>query len=458
VRRSAPTLGTTSRLLALCLIAMVPLGASVSPALAEGPGSLDLAFGRAGRVVTGFGAGSGGRAMGTLSDGRIVVAGDQGSYIDLGGHLEDDNDFAVARYMSSGALDMSFGRDGQVTTDVGGKGDKVEVALTLPSGETLVAGYALTRYIRRCCNPDTDFAIVRYNSNGTLHHHFGDDGRVLTDFRNGDGVDALVVQADGMILAGGWSYTADGTNLAFALARYEDDGSLDQSFGEGGKVLTEIDQGSLRALSLQPDGKILAAGAGCCTDDGQDLLLLIRYNVDGSIDTSFGVNGIVTTPTGSFSFEGDTVFASDGSIFAAGFGYVDLPNENCSCPTFAVAHFNADGTWDRSFGGDGQVLAFARGSSYAYGMAVQADGKIVAAGVLYKTRGSFALARFDSDGSRDQTFGRHGKVITRFDHYRDVYARAVAIDSLGRIVTAGRVGNDNYAGRIGGFALARYLG
>jgi uncharacterized delta-60 repeat protein len=397
--------------------------------------------------------------MGIMSDGRVVVAGDRGSYIDAGGRVEDDNDFAVARYMPSGALDVSFGRDGQVTTDVGGKGDKVEVLLALPSGQTLVAGYALTRYIRRCCNPDTDFAIVRYNTNGTLHRTFGDDGRVLTDFRNGDGVDALVVQPDGKILAGGWSYTANGEHLAFALARYDNDGSLDESFGEDGMVLTEIGGASLRALSLQPDGKILAAGAGCCTEDGQRLLVLIRYNADGSIDTSFGDSGIVTTPTGSFSFEGDTLFAPDGSIFAAGYGYADLPNENCSCPTFAVAHFNADGSRDLSFGRDGQVLAFARGSSYAYGMAVQADGKIVAAGVLYGSiRGVFALARFDTAGLRDQTFGHHGKVTTRFDRYREVYARALAIDADDRIVTAGRVGNDYYPGSIGGFALARYLG
>jgi uncharacterized delta-60 repeat protein len=143
------------------------------------------------------------------------------------------------------------------------------------------------------------------------------------------------------------------------------------------------------------------------------------------------------------------IFAPDGSIFAPGWGYLDLPNDNCSCPTFGVTHFNADGTLDLSFGGDGQVLAFASGSSYAYGLVVQDDGRIVAAGVLYgSSSGLFAVARFNQDGSRDQSFGRHGKARTKFGRGMAA-AFSVAIDADGRAVVVG-FGN-------GDVALARFL-
>jgi uncharacterized delta-60 repeat protein len=252
----------------------------------------------------------------------------------------------------------------------------------------------------------------------------------------------MAIQPDGRILAGGWSYTVNGVHRGFALARYDPHGSLDPTFGTGGKVLT--DGGYLLALRLQEDGTILAAGVG------PDGLRLVRYLPNGSLDPSFGQGGVVDTPAPEpfrFGSEG-MIFAPDGSIFAPGYSYVDLPNENCSCPALAVTHFNSDGTLDHSFGGDGQVVAFASGSSYAYGLAVQEDGRLVAAGVLYTPHhGVFAVVRYNPDGSRDQTFGHHGKARTRFGRGNSI-AFSVSLDAEDQAVATGFA--------LGDLALARY--
>lgn len=151
------------------------------------------------------------------------------------------------------------------------------------------------------------------------------------------------------------------------------------------------------------------------------------------------------------------VFADDGSLFAAGYAYRSVPGDECYC--FAVARFNADGAWDRSFGGDGQVMAFTTTASSASGIAIQTDGRIVAVGSVQKgSDAAWALARFHPDGLRDQSFGNHGRVTTRFRHNSFPGARVLAIDAQGRIVVAGSVGDDNPPSSVGRFALARYVG
>jgi len=178
-------------------------------------------------------------------------------------------DSALARYTPDGSLDSSFDSDGRVTTDFAGSSDEILTLTIQADGKLVVAGDAFT-------GTDYDFALARYNSNGSLDSTFDSDGRVTTDFaNNSDEASALSIQADGKLVVAGDRDT--GTDFDFALARYNSDGSLDSTFGSGGRVTTDF-AGSFDvalALAIQADGKLVAAG-GAIIGDGLDFALA-RY-------------------------------------------------------------------------------------------------------------------------------------------------------------------------------------
>lgn len=404
-----------------------------------GPGDLDSSFGEGGRVVTAFGLSTAGQALAIQPDGKIVLAGRFGQFRNYGFNCAACG-FAVSRFRSDGSLDASFGQDGLVRTDITPELDAADQLLIQPDGKILVGGYGGKE--RGVSEPVSDFALVRYMPNGTLDEGFGTAGMVTTDFGFRDGIQAMALQPDGKIIAAGYSIDDIGDGpFSLALARYNMDGDLDLTFGSGGRIVA--DGGQILALSVLPDGRIRAAGVSGGS------FLLASYNQSGSLDTSFGDNGIVTTEAVTFAFGGDMVFAPDGSVFAS--GSMRYSNPRCSSNAFAVAHFTQDGALDASFGNDGEVRTILTCTSYARAVAPQPDGKVVVAGVAYLgfTTSVFALARYNQDGSRDQSFGRHGKVTTRFDGTQ-AKAAAVAIDSSGRAVVGGTAGNS--------FALARYTG
>ncbi|HEX9236750.1 MAG TPA: hypothetical protein VF972_10785, partial [Actinomycetota bacterium] len=223
-------------------------------------------------------------------------------------------------------------------------------------------------------------ALARYNPNGSLDSAFGFGGRVLT--RIGSSSDqtaafAAALQSDGkIVVGGGWAH---GSRALFALVRYNPDGSLDSTFGKGGKVVTAI--GSrydvISAISIQSDGKIVAVGRtlnGCCDD-----FALARYMPSGALDTSFGTNGNVVTAFGPSDDEATAMaMQSAGNIVVAGY----TTNSDQSVYRFALARYTASGSLDPTFGTGGRVISAIGGSSetFAYGVALQSDGKIVAAG------------------------------------------------------------------------------
>jgi uncharacterized delta-60 repeat protein len=195
---------------------------------------------------------------------------------------------------------------------------------------------------------------------------------------NSDYARALVQQADGKLVAAGRTDTATGTD--FGLARYNPDGTLDASFGAGGVVTTDIGGGDdfAHALAVQADGKLVAAGVAP-TQTGSSFAL-VRYNPDGTLDASFGTGGMVTT-----DFNGGAnalIVQVDGRLVAAGQAGED----------FGLARYHPNGTLDSTFGTGGTVTTdFAGSSDAAFALAVQADGKLVAAG---GTGSAFALARY----------------------------------------------------------------
>ena len=407
---------------------------------------------------------------------------------------------------SDGDLDRTFGDGGRVTVDVfGGVDDLANAVAIQPDGKVVVAG----SYAGFGSDGSTrTFALARFHPDGTPDPSFGTNGRVLTAFANGAaGANGVAIQPDGRIVAAGWWDDDDGVaNADLALARYNPDGSLDPSFSGDGKLTSDaggqdvanavaiapngtiitaggvkagthgdfllarvdatgnvvlgsrIDFGAgarANAVTIQPDGKIVAAGFVVTNAGSDDVdFALARLSPSGQPDATFSADGTVTTPITTADDRATAVaIQSDGRIVAAG---------KTDGGDFALARYNPDGSLDPTFSGDGkQTSSFgAIGTFTAIGanaVAIQPDGKIVAAGSTigdYRVGDDFALARYNPDGSLDPTFSGDGKQTTNFagaDH-----ANAVALQPDGRIVAVGST--DAGPGGDYDFALARYLG
>ncbi len=196
-----------------------------------------------------------------------------------------------------------------------------------------------------------------------------------------------------------WRDTAKETSNNFALVRCNADGSLDTTFDGDGKLTTDFAGGDDRAydLAVQSDGKIIAAGYATGTSAD---FALARYNADGSLDTTFDGDGKLTT---DFAGNGDTIYSVElqtgGKIVAAGY------NNNPANDDFALARYNADGSLDTSFDGDGMVVTdLAGGDDAAYGLALLGDGRLVAAGYGYLNKSDFGAVRYNADGSLETSF------------------------------------------------------
>ncbi|HET6771374.1 MAG TPA: delta-60 repeat domain-containing protein [Actinomycetota bacterium] len=423
----------------LTLIGVVALVIAMANPAAAPPGDLDTTFDGDGKVTTDF-AGNPDNAF------AVALQGD-GKIVAAGETLvSGTTDFALARYNTDGSLDTTFGGDGKVTTDFAAGGDSASAVAIQGDGKIVAAGFAIV-------SGNNDFALARYNTDGSLDTTFGGDlpfpvpgdGKVTTDFAGSqDLAHGVAIRADGKIVAAGQARVSGSDD--FALARYNTDGSLDTTFGGDGKVTTDFAGGSdlAHGVAIQADGKIVAAGEALVS--GTLDFALARYNTDGSLDTTFDGDGKVTTDfAGDFDVALAVAIQGDGKIVAAGGAVV-------AGFDFALARYNTDGSLDPAFGGDGKVTTDFGGFDDAFAVAIQGDGKIVAAGsATVSATADFALARYKTDGSLDTIFSGDGKVTTDFAGSSD-QASAVAIQANGRIVAAGGTfisGNFD-------FALARY--
>ena len=392
---------------------------AAAPAQAA-PGDLDPSFSQDGMQVTRIAASDSGNDVALQADGKIVVVG--GSYAGAGGTTR----FALTRFMRDGSLDSSFDGDGRVTSDFGNAA-AVAVALQ-PNGtdpKIVAAGGE---------------AVARYLPDGSLDASFGGGGKVTTDFAVFD----VKVDGDGRVVVAGYG----GGGLV--LARYSGtDGSPDPSFGVDGKVRTDFNGGS--GIAVQDDGKIVAVGSAPGFGGMSDLAL-VRYNANGSLDTSFGRDGTQIT---DYDWGGDDALAgvaigSDGTIATVGQSYCFI----CSSTSLIVAAYNRDGSLRGLRATD--VGGLDSGSS----VAIQSDGKIVAAGA---TAEDFLVGRYDSVGNADPSFHDDGLStnlgVRTIDFGGSDGAGGVAIQPDGKIVAAGTsttYGADGSAtSRI---AIARYEG
>ena len=217
--------------------------------------------------------------------------------------------------VSPGDLDPSFGNGGKVVTSIDGNSAAGASDIAIQSdGKIIAVGFAYDGI-------NVGFGLARYNTDGSPDTTFGLGGRVITHV-GGDGysvASTVAIQSDGKIVAAGSNRTYDGDNDNFLVARYNTDGSLDTSFGAGGKVVTLFYAGYASGMAIQSDGKIVVAGSGII---GARNFLIVRYNTDGSLDNSFGTGGKVTTPIGGGGDIKAIAIHADGRIVAAGYASV----------------------------------------------------------------------------------------------------------------------------------------
>jgi uncharacterized delta-60 repeat protein len=342
---------------------------------------------------------------------------------DSGGRRFDGDGDGIAGGVWTGDFVVLDSGGLYTTTDLGlGTGEGRAVAVQA-DGKILVVGEIYS-------GTNLDFGLVRYNADGSLDTAFGESGVVLTAIGTGsDYACAVTVQPDGKILVAGY---AAFSNFDFAVARYNADGSLDTTFGDGGIVSTAIGGGNeyIYGLAVQEDGGIVAAG--CAYLDNTWDIAVARYLADGSLDPAFGDSGIVTTSLGaSNDYAYAVTLQSDGKIVVVGASSDGTQHD------MAAARYNVDGSLDADFGVGGWVTTpVGSGNDYAYGVALQPDGRIVAAGYATTSNADFAAVRYNTDGSLDSSFNGSGKVTTAVGSSGD-YGRGVVVQPDGTILVAG---------------------
>jgi len=419
----------TTRLLAFSTLA------ALTQLSNAGPGDLDLTFGTGGKVTTAIGSGiERGHGIAVQTDGKIVVAG-----------ISAPN-MAVLRYNADGSLDTTFNGTGIVIPDFGANASAYSVALQ-GDGRILVAGSKNTAN-------GSDFAIARFNSDGSLDTNFNGTGTVTTDFGGNDTATSIAVQTNGKIVVTGVSNIG---RANFALARYNANGSLDTTLNGTGKVTTDLGEDDIgRGIALQSDGKIVVAGESYNGSTRIYRFALARYNEDGSLDTNFNGTGKMTAVIGSGYNAGFSVaLQSDGKIVVAG-----QSDSGANGYDFAMLRLNSDGNLDPTFNGTGKVTTNIGGYDVANSVALQSDGKLVVGGSSYNgtNYASFAVVRYNPNGSLDPTFNGTGKVTTAITPNgveSSAFGYSLALQSDGKIVVAGQTSNS-----IDGehFALVRYEG
>jgi uncharacterized delta-60 repeat protein len=375
-------------------------------------GVLDATFGTGGVVTTTIGSNSAdARAIAIQPDGKILAAGFA------------NNDFCLARYTTTGALDTSFGTGGVVTSSVTANCGIRDVAIQ-SDGKILAIGFA-----------DSDFALARYYITGTLDVSFGTAGVVTTSFGAGTNNDpySIAIQSDGKIIAAGNSF--NGFNSYFALARYNTTGTLDTSFGTNGVVTSTFGTTPyFTKMVLQEDGKIVACGN---IWNGPDCYFATaRYTSAGVLDTDFSGDGVITTTVDAVSPQNDYAYSlfiqPDNKILVGGF------SQSGSDYNRALVRYTSAGVLDTSFGGDGIITATTLSGidSESFSIGMQSNGKIVIAGTVYN--GSYfdiTLWRYTSAGELDTSFDSDG--IFTVNNGVNSWTNKVKIQPDGKILVVG---------------------
>jgi uncharacterized delta-60 repeat protein len=398
-------------------------------------GLLDSSFGDHGKVLTSFTSGSDITATIIQPDGKILVDGKA--------FITDRYELAVSRYHYNGTLDSTFGTNGTSLVYFNGSAYGNCMALQA-DGKIIIGGYFFGFN-------KNDFALARLLPNGAPDVVFGNSGTVITPFSNSNNeISGIAVKADGSIVAVGYS-TEDGAIHTFALAQYTSNGAPDIAFGNAGKITTNFDGGLAYAKSItfQTDGKYLVAGYAASNLDFDYDFAAARYKTDGSLDSTFGINGKLITSFGNTDQVTGIVLQPDNKIILSGSSF-----NSSGMSDIAIARYQVNGQLDSSFGSNGKTLDATLPDIAANGIILRPDGKLVVAGSEYESNvESFLVSQYLSNGAVDSFFGTNGKTLTTFGSHYD-QAKAIALQQDGKIIAAG-VGGEVANGTLN-IALTRY--
>jgi len=435
------------------MAALLALAMSVAVCATPGqPGTIDTTFNGTGQVVTHItGAANLANAAALQPDGKIVLGGicQTGGFTNL----------CAVRYNIDGSLDTSFGGTGKIVSIVAASDNVTSVAVQR-DGKLLFAG-SCQRSV------GIGFCARRFNADGSPDTAYGDGvtGTALTMMGSSSSTaGAIVLQPDNKLVLAGSCF--GGPNQDFCALRLNTDGSPDASFGTGGKAITAIStQGlgtdSVRAVALQPDGKVVLAGQ-CSGGQTQSLndLCALRYNANGALDLTFNGTGWLKVHLGNATFASGAVgvvVQPDGKLVL--FGSCDQPT------SFCTLRLNANGTPDLGFSGTGTVIIRPIDANVsAKALAAQPDNKLLLAGkcptpFITCPQGicstfDMCVLRVHTDGTRDNTFNGNGLVSTTIGVGAGADVNAILLQPDGKIVLAGNCANATDAD----FCAVRYDG
>ncbi len=395
---------------------------SFSPSANGQTGVLDVEFGVRGKLVTPYDTGDAGKAIKLQSNRKIIVAGNSGKF--------PVNGFAVRRYNVNGQVDSTFGTYGITDFAVGDYSNGPTCMAILSDDKILVGGTTASQL-----NPNdgSDFAILRSTADGRIDSTFGTNGVSIINFTGhfSDQLSDIYLRPNGDILVTGYF----SGNASFELAQLKPNGSVDSTFGIHGKlIITEVMTSKPMSSVLLPSGKIICAGNITRGHAGWDNTLgLLCINVNGSIDSSFGVNGVSFDTVNNF-VANDAIVQADGKILIAA-------GHNNSDSALMFVRFDSSGHFDSTFGNNGFTNVFVADTGKYYSsirtLIIDSAGKIYLAGGL---QNNFLLLRLNRNGTLDHSFGKRGIIETSFSPDYDVVTDGV-IQPDGKIILTGYLGN-----------------
>jgi uncharacterized delta-60 repeat protein len=358
------------------------------------PGTLDYSFGDSGKVISKYFGNC--YSMAIQADNKIVCAG------------INDYMYQVVRYTPAGSLDSSFGNNGIINPVVSGGIQQEARMLIQPDQKIVLTGFEYK-------NGLPTIVLMRFLPDGSFDSSFGINGIEDSTFGIGESIPNIALQPDGKIVVAGWYYPG------FIILRFNPNGTLDESFGNTGVVITDFGAQCIPlAIVIDSSNNIIVGGDFTAFESNFSKFIIARYTSTGVLDPTFGINGFIKTDFGKNSDILEALcLQPDGKIIGAGVtgaGFTDM-DEN-----MAIARYESNGKLDDSFGQQGKVTIVFNGiNSQANSLLLTADNKILIGGGIggaaEGTSTDFALIRLLSDGTLDSSFGDSGETITDFGLY-----------------------------------------
>jgi uncharacterized delta-60 repeat protein len=427
--------GALGRGACLLVLAAVFLALPTMGFAKSGSGQLDDSFGGDGVARTQVDGNPGGaEAVAIGRKGKVIAAGSV-----FVGKARPVDQFGVARYKPNGRLDRSFSGDGTASLGFGMSDAFTHAVAIGPKGSILVAGRICRAYPGPCF-----FGVAKYTSEGQLDPSFGNDGATQIGFpgKRDSGANAVAIDSEGRVLLAGTSCDSYRTRCDFALARLDPSGNLDPSFGDGGRVITQLAdeagglvEGKANSMAIAQDDRIVLAGPA----DGSKVALA-RYNPNGDPDPTFGSGGTVMRSVDDGFLGNITAIAIDAKDKIVAVGGVGA-GSGFANNRLVMARFRRSGSLDTQFGGGGVVSTeFHVAHAKATSVAIDRRNRIVVGGGP-----KFYLVRYQPNGKLNRSFGHNGKVAKGLGFGKASGAgdrnqrgiNAVAIDSRDRPIVAG---------------------